>query len=92
MTFEELRVMADGRRENDERQAHLLWEIARWENYYAIAPHIKKGRRFTMKDVAVFPWEKNLPEHAPPTKEQIEELRKYAWGMLGKTPPKIQKQ
>lgn len=79
--------MADGKRNQDEAQAHMLWEIARWQNYYALAPHIKKGRRFTMRDVQVFPWEKKQIEHEMPTAEEVEKLRQYAWGMFGKTAP-----
>ena len=87
MTFEELRAMSDGKRNQDEAQAHMLWEIARWQNYYALAPHIKKGRRFTMRDVQVFPWEKKQIERELPTVEEVEKLRQYAWGMFGKSAP-----
>lgn len=87
MTFDELKVMANGKRKQDESKAQMYWEIARWQNYYALAPHIKKGRQFTMRDIAVFPWEKKRIERTLPTAEQLAKLRQYAWGMLGKTPP-----
>lgn len=81
--------MAEGKRDNEERQSHLLWEVGRWLNYYTLAPHVKKGKRLTMTDIAVFPWEKTKSAPKAISKEEIEMLRSYAWGSLGKTPPPL---
>ena len=42
----------EGVKENNQKD----WEIARWTILHIISPHAK--RKLTIKDIAIFPWEK----------------------------------
>jgi hypothetical protein len=76
MTFEELRIMAEGRRELIATQVQTSWEVARWQSVFILQPHLKKGRTLKPTDLAQFPWEEKHV-HALPTAEQVALLRKF---------------
>ena len=63
MTFQELKIMAEGKRRSDENQMRAMYEVARFQSVYVLQPHMKKGKKLKLTDIAKFPWEvdENLP-------------------------------
>lgn len=81
LTYDELVVMAEGKRKQDERAVQIQYEVARFSAVYVLQPHLKKGKRISQKDLAVFPWEKN---DTLPTPEKIAAARAAMYDEWGK--------
>lgn len=65
-----------------EEENRTQWEIARWQSFINILPHVdkKKGGVKKPSDLALFPWESNLvspAQHLP--KEEVFTEEDNAW-------------
>lgn len=95
MTYEELVVMATGKREQRQQAMQVSWEQLRWVNYYALLPHRKRGSKLKMQDIAVFPWEQDMKdsnEHRIKTIEDFKKAREAAYNAAKVTPPAMAQQ
>lgn len=79
LTYDELKVMAEGKRGNTDEVVRAIWEAARFSATIGLQPHMKKGKKIKTTDLAVFPWEKKTAvSGAPPTAEQRKLLMQAA--------------
>lgn len=81
MTPREFHNAVKGFAEQIEQDSRERWEQARMVAYYAVAPHVKKGK--TMQGLIPLPWDKPTTQANPyarfserPTEEQLQELRR----------------
>lgn len=66
------------------RREQAEWERARYIAFYAVTPHVKKGSIRRMRDLGVFPWEKEGPYTSDAMRKEAEELlRKRAAELFG---------
>lgn len=75
MTYDELMVMANARREQDEVEIRMGWEQARFIAYRLSAPYFKKGRAPSPQQFHRFPWDDKIQESKPVDLERVRELR-----------------
>lgn len=75
-----------GRTEIEDGKQKQAWERARWTALALLQPHISKGKKLKLTDLAVFPWEEQIEQKKevdPRTREKWEkwdEEMKKAYG------------
>lgn len=57
MTYHELSIACDWKRKDIEQQVQVQWESARFIAHQLLQPHVQKGKRLRLHDVATFSWE-----------------------------------
>ncbi len=60
MTLDEFNNAVIGWNKHEEITQQAEWERTRWLGVLMLQPHLKKGRKLKPKDLAVFPWEKQV--------------------------------
>lgn len=72
MTMEEYNAVIEGKRELIENAEMQNWNRSRWQALTMLSPHVPKGKKISLTDLAVFPWEKSTVKSNKPTKEELE--------------------
>lgn len=86
MTFREIDLAISGHYQKKEYEKRDVWESARLVAYFTVLPNIKKGKKFTPKDVMTFSWEKESlspPDYEARKKRGIERAKKWRKSVNG---------
>lgn len=86
MTFREIDLAISGHYQQKENEKKDIWESSRLVAYFSVLPNIKKGKRFTPKDVMTFSWEKEAlskTDHEDRIKKGIERAQKWRKSING---------
>ena len=75
LTYDELVVMAKGKREQDEVTIRMGWEQARMIAYKLSAPYFKKGQVPSPMKFHKFPWDDAVNTHSELNMELYKELK-----------------
>ena len=58
MTFDELMLMVDGKRKNEDTNLQVICEVIRSQTAILISPSMKKGKSFNPRKNMPFPWDR----------------------------------
>lgn len=61
LLFRSISQWHEDERGRQEREVQLAYEVSRWQATVLLSPHVKKGKQLKASDLAVFPWEEEVP-------------------------------
>lgn len=73
------------------REMHLSWEQTRFLSYTMFKTVDSKNKIRKVQDVCKFPWEQEVPQFVPQTKEQLQAFSDEADEVLRITQPEVYK-